>query len=62
MFLHAIRQAPMWSGTPNDSFHEQATRLVVPEMKPYLAIPSAMGDMFAQFEYNFEAKVWMHQF
>lgn len=29
--------------------------------KPYLAIPSAMGDMFAQFEYDFEAKVWMHQ-
>lgn len=28
---------------------------------PYLAIPSAMGDMFAQFEYDFEAKVWMHQ-
>ncbi len=30
--------------------------------KPYLAIPSAMGDMFAQFEYDFEAKVWIHQF
>lgn len=29
--------------------------------KPYLAIPSAMGDMFAQFEYDFEAKVWMHR-
>jgi len=28
--------------------------------KPYLAIPSAMGDMFAHFEYNFETKVWMH--
>lgn len=28
--------------------------------KPYLAIPSAMGDMFAQFEYNFETKVWKH--
>ena len=30
--------------------------------KPYLAIPSAMGDMFAQFEYDFEAKVWIHRF
>ena len=29
--------------------------------KPYLAIPSAMGDMFAQFEYDFESKVWIHQ-
>ena len=29
--------------------------------KPYLAIPSAMGDMFAEFEYNFETRVWMHQ-
>jgi hypothetical protein len=28
--------------------------------KPNLTIPSAMGDMFAQFEYDFEAKVWMH--
>ena len=28
--------------------------------KSHLAIPSAMGDMFAQFEYNFETKVWMH--
>lgn len=28
---------------------------------PYLAIPSAMGDMFAQFEFNFETKVWEHQ-
>lgn len=30
--------------------------------KPYLAIPSAMGDMFAHFEYNFETKVWKHYF
>ena len=29
--------------------------------KPYLVIPSAMGDMFAQFEYDFEAHHWMHQ-
>lgn len=28
--------------------------------KPYLAIPSAMGDMFAQFEYDFESKAWLH--
>jgi len=28
--------------------------------KPYLAIPSAIGDMFAQFEYDFEANVWVH--
>ena len=30
--------------------------------KPYLATPSAMGDMFAQFEYDFEAKVWIHRY
>ena len=29
--------------------------------KPYLAIPSTMGDMFAQFEYNFETKEWLHK-
>ena len=29
--------------------------------KPYLAIPSAAGDMFAHYEYNFEAKVWIHR-
>lgn len=29
--------------------------------KPHLAIPSAMGDMFAQFEYDFETKTWMHR-
>ena len=28
--------------------------------KAYFAIPSALGDMFAQFEYNFETRVWMH--
>lgn len=28
--------------------------------KPHLAIPSVMGDMFAQFEYDFESKVWIH--
>ena len=29
--------------------------------KPHLTIPSAMGDMFAQFEYNFDTRVWIHQ-
>lgn len=33
----------------------------VTDRKPYLAIPSAMGDMFAQFEYNFETRAWIHQ-
>lgn len=33
----------------------------VTDGKPYLAIPSAAGDAFAQYEYNFEAKVWMHE-
>ena len=33
----------------------------VTDGKPYLAIPSAMGDMFAQFEYNFEKNEWQHQ-
>ena len=28
--------------------------------KPHFAIPSAMGDMFAQFEYIFETKKWIH--
>ena len=28
--------------------------------KPYLAISSAMGDMFSQFEYDFESKAWLH--
>ncbi len=28
--------------------------------KPYLSIPSAMGDMFAIYEYNFGTRVWMH--
>lgn len=28
--------------------------------KPHLAISSAMGDMFADFEYDFETKVWKH--
>jgi membrane-bound metal-dependent hydrolase YbcI (DUF457 family) len=30
--------------------------------KPYLSLPSAMGDMFAIFEYNFETKVWIQYF
>ena len=33
----------------------------VTDGKPYLSIPSAMGDMFAQFEYDFVTKAWMHQ-
>lgn len=28
--------------------------------QPYLAIPSTMGDMFAQFEYDFATKAWIH--
>lgn len=28
--------------------------------KPHLTIPSVMGDMFAQFQYDFESKTWMH--
>ena len=33
----------------------------VTDGKPYLAIPSAMGDMFAQFEYDFVARSWKHK-
>ena len=33
----------------------------ITEGNPYLAIQSALGDMFAQFEYDFKAKVWTHQ-
>ena len=29
--------------------------------KPYLAVPSARGDVFAHYEYDFEAKVWIHR-
>lgn len=32
----------------------------VTDGKPYLAIPSAIGDMFAIHEYNFETRVWTH--
>lgn len=28
--------------------------------KPYLAIPSAIGDQFSKYEYDFEAKMWKH--
>lgn len=28
--------------------------------KPSLAIPSARGDMFAQYKYDFETKAWIH--
>ncbi len=28
--------------------------------KPYLTIPSASGDQFANFEYNFETQAWIH--
>jgi membrane-bound metal-dependent hydrolase YbcI (DUF457 family) len=28
--------------------------------KPYLSIPSAAGDAFAQYEYDFDAKTWRH--
>lgn len=28
--------------------------------KPYLAIPSARGDQFAKYEYDFVAKTWKH--
>lgn len=28
--------------------------------QPYLAIPSTMGDMFAQYEYDFATKAWIH--
>lgn len=33
----------------------------VTDGKPYLSIPSAAGDAFAQYEYDFDAKVWKHQ-
>lgn len=32
----------------------------VTDGKPYLSIPSAMGDMFAIYEYNFETEAWVH--
>jgi hypothetical protein len=28
--------------------------------KPYLAIPSARGDQFAKYEYDFVSKIWKH--
>ena len=33
----------------------------IADEKPYLAIPSAMGDMFARYLYDFQTKVWTHQ-
>ena len=33
----------------------------VTDGKPYLAVPSAAGDAFAKYEYNFETKIWEHQ-
>lgn len=33
---------------------------MVNEGQPRLAIPSARGDAFANYEYNFEAKKWAH--
>jgi membrane-bound metal-dependent hydrolase YbcI (DUF457 family) len=29
--------------------------------QPYLSIPSAWGDAFAKYEYDFESKAWKHQ-
>ena len=42
------------------SVFQPAITYIVTNGKPYLTIPSAMGDMFAQFEYDFETKEWMH--
>ena len=33
----------------------------VTDGKPYLAIPSAAGDAFSRYEYDFETKIWEHQ-
>ena len=30
--------------------------------EPYLSIPSAWGDAFAKYEYDFESKAWKHQY
>ncbi len=43
------------------SFFEPAMVYRITDGKPHLAIPSAMGDMFAQFEYDFETKTWTHR-
>ena len=43
------------------SLFEPALTYGITDGKPHLAIPSAMGDMFAQFEYDFETKEWMHR-
>ena len=34
----------------------------VTDGKPYLAIPSAKGDAFAKYEYDFESKSWKHYY
>ncbi len=51
------------AGLPNVRFSvfQPVITYRVSDGKPYLAIPSTMGDMFAQYEYNFEAKEWQHQ-
>ncbi len=43
------------------SFIQPQITYRITDGKPFLAIPSAMGDMFAQFEYSFDTKSWMHQ-
>ena len=34
----------------------------VTDGKPYLAIPSAAGDAFAKYGYDFESKSWKHYY
>jgi hypothetical protein len=42
------------------SFIQPQVTYRVTDGKPYLAIPSAAGDAFAIYEYDFETKAWKH--
>ena len=45
----------------NFSLSQSKITYHVTDGKPYLAVPSARGDAFACYEYNFDTKVWIHR-
>lgn len=42
------------------SFIQPQITYRITDGKPFLAIPSAIGDMFAQYEYSFHTQKWIH--
>ncbi|PKM31587.1 MAG: hypothetical protein CVV07_00280 [Gammaproteobacteria bacterium HGW-Gammaproteobacteria-11] len=41
---------------------QPAISYTVRDGRPRLVIPSAIGDAFANYEYDFEAKIWVHNY